>query len=214
MYFQYDKDDIDYLKKKDAKLARAIERIGPIQRPVQDDLYESLVNSIVGQQISTAAHRTVWNRIKEHYGTLTPEKVCETPPEALQRFGISFRKASYILENSAKICSGEFDLCGLASKTDDEVIAALSSLKGIGVWTAEMLMIFCMQRPDVLSYGDLAILRGMRMLYRHRTIDRGRFERYRKRYSPKGSVASLYLWAIASGAYSDWSDPAAGSKKK
>ncbi len=214
MYFQYDQDDIDYLKKKDARLAKAIDRIGPIQRPVQDDLYESLVNSIVGQQISTAAHRTVWNRIKEHFGTLTPEKICGVSTEELQRFGISFRKASYILENSAKICSGEFDLFGLAVKSDSEVIAELSSLKGIGVWTAEMLMIFSMQRPDVLSYGDLAILRGMRMLYRHRSIDRPRFERYRKRYSPKGSVASLYLWAIASGEFPEWSDPAASVKKK
>ncbi|HCU07501.1 MAG TPA: DNA-3-methyladenine glycosylase 2 family protein [Clostridiales bacterium] len=213
MYFQYDQNDIDYLKKKDAKLAIAIDRIGPIQRPVQDDLYASLVNSIVGQQISTAAHRTIWTRMTDHYGTLTPEKICSTALEDLQRFGISFRKASYILENSNKICSGEFDLEGLTEKSDEEVIQALSSLKGIGVWTAEMLMLFCMQRPDIVSYGDLAILRGMRMLYRHRTMDRKRFDKYRRRYSPKGSVASLYLWAIASGMFPEWSDPAARKKK-
>ncbi|HPF18435.1 MAG TPA: DNA-3-methyladenine glycosylase 2 family protein [Bacillota bacterium] len=213
MYFRYNQNDIDYLKAKDPTLGAAMDRIGPIRRPVQDDLYESLVNSIVGQQISTAAHRTIWKRITDHYGKVTPEKICGTAPEDLQRFGISFRKAAYILENSNKICSGGFDLEGLTRKEDEEVIQALCTLKGIGVWTAEMLMIFCMQRPDILSFGDLAILRGMRMLYRHRTIDRKRFDRYRRRYSPKGSVASLYLWAIASGQYPDWTDPGVRQKK-
>ena len=91
---------------------------------------------------------------------------------------------------------------------DDEVIAALSSLKGVGVWTAEMILIFCMQRQDVVSFGDLAILRGMRMLYRHREIDKAKFEKYRKRYSPYGSVASLYLWEISGGALEGVTDPA------
>jgi len=84
--------------------------------------------------------------------------------------------------------------------SDEEAIESLCSLKGIGRWTAEMILIFSMQRPDVVSFGDLAILRGMRMLYHHREIDRKRFERYKKRYSPYGTVASLYLWAIAGGA--------------
>ncbi len=213
MYLKYDQADIDHLKKKDRALAAAMDRIGPIERPVEKDLYEALVNSIVGQQISSAAHRTIWKRMRDHYGTLTPEKVCASSLEEIQRFGISFRKASYILENSQKILSGAFDLQGLAQKSDREVTEALCSLKGIGVWTAEMLMIFSMERPDILSYGDLAIQRGMRMLYRHRKIDRARFEKYRRRYSPKGSLASLYLWAIASGAYPEWSDPATPKKK-
>ena len=97
--------------------------------------------------------------------------------------------------------------------TDEQVIRELSSLKGIGVWTAEMIMTFCMQRPDVVSYGDLAIIRGMRMLYRHREIDKEKFIRYRKRYSPYGTVASLYLWAIAGGAIPELTDPAPKRKK-
>ena len=82
---------------------------------------------------------------------------------------------------------------------DAEAIAALSSLEGVGVWTAEMLLLFCLDRPDILSYGDLAIHRGMRMVYHHRKVTREMFERYRRRYSPYGSVASLYLWAAAGG---------------
>ena len=125
-----------------------------------------------------------------------------------KKFGMSFRKAEYILDNSQKVLSGAFDIHSLHSKSDDDVIKELSALKGIGVWTAEMLMIFCMQRQNILSYGDLAIVRGIRLLYRHRKIDRVLFEKYRRRFSPYGSVASLYLWAIAGGAFPELKDPA------
>ena len=89
---------------------------------------------------------------------------------------------------------------GIWQKPDEEVIRELSALKGIGVWTAEMILLFCMQRPDVFSYDDLAIQRGLRMVYHHRKIDRKLFEKYRRRFSPYCSVASLYLWAAAGGA--------------
>ena len=122
------------------------------------------------------------------------------PEEELQRFGISFRKAAYIKSAAKKIVCGEFDIQALETLPDEEVCAKLTELEGVGVWTAEMLMIFSMQRPDVFSFQDLAIIRGLRMTYRHRSIDRTKFDRYRKRYSPYASVASLYLWAVASGA--------------
>lgn len=213
MYFQYDEKATDYLKGKDPALGKAIEIIGPIQRPVQEDLYESLINSIVGQQISTAAHKTIWKRMTDFYGVVTPEKICATQPQDLQRFGISFRKAEYIMDNSRKVLSGEFEIQALHDKSDEEVVMELSALKGIGVWTAQMLMIFCMQRPNIVSYGDLAILRGLRMLYRHRKIDKKLFDKYSRRYAPYGSVASLYLWAIAGGAIPDLKDPAPKNKK-
>ncbi len=75
----------------------------------------------------------------------------------------------------------------------------LSALNGVGVWTAEMLMIFSMGRPNIVSWSDLAIRRGMMLLYHHRKLDKAKFERYRKRYSPYGTVASLYLWEISLG---------------
>ena len=83
--------------------------------------------------------------------------------------------------------------------TDKEVMEKLTALDGIGEWTAEMLMIFTLQRPDVLSFKDLAIIRGLKRLYHHRTIDRARFERYRKRFSPYGSIAGFYIWEVAEG---------------
>lgn len=213
MYFQYDEKATDYLKSKDPVLGKAIEIIGPIQRPVHKDLYESLINGIVGQQISTAAHKTIWKRMTDFYGVVTPEKICATSPLDLQKFGISFRKTEYIMDNSRKILSGELEIESLHDKSDLEVVQELSALKGVGIWTAQMLMIFCMQRPDIVSYGDLAILRGLRMLYRHRKIDKKLFDKYCSRYSPCGSVASLYLWAIAGGAIPELKDPAPKNKK-
>jgi DNA-3-methyladenine glycosylase II len=99
-----------------------------------------------------------------------------------------------------------YDIHSLNGLSDDEVCAKLTELDGIGVWTAEMLMIFSMQRPNILSYGDLAIHRGLRMVYNHEKIDRATFNKYRERYTPYASVASLYLWAIAGGAIDGMND--------
>lgn len=98
--------------------------------------------------------------------------------------------------------------------SDDEVCARLSSLKGLGVWSAEMLMLFSMQRPDILSFGDLAIQRGLRMIYHHRKIERKLFEKYRRRFSPYNSVASLDIWAVAGGAIEGMKDYAPKKKQK
>ena len=84
--------------------------------------------------------------------------------------------------------------------TDEDAIRELSALKGIGVWTAEMILLFCMQRPNIFSYDDLAIQRGLRMVYHHRKIDRKLLEKYHRRFSPYCSVASLYLWEVSGGA--------------
>jgi DNA-3-methyladenine glycosylase II len=197
--FKYGSIEIDYLKKKDKKLAEAIDRIGMIEREVTTDLFTALISSIVAQQISAKAADTVWNRIVERFGEVTPERLAQISTEEIQQCGLSMRKASYIKGITEVVIKGELDLEELTKLSDDEVSKRLSALNGIGVWTAEMLMIFSMQRPDIVSWGDLAIRRGMMMLYHHKELPKERFEKYRKRYSPYGSVASLYLWAISAG---------------
>ena len=126
----------------------------------------------------------------------------------------SGRKATYILEFTQKVLSGEFDLEALTELPDEEVIARLSSLKGIGRWTAEMLLLFTLLRPNVLSFDDLGIQRGLRMVYRHRRIDKKQFARIQRRLSPYGSVASLYFWEVAGGAIPGLTDPAPKKKKE
>lgn len=214
MYFEYGDQEIAHLRKRDKRLSQAIDQIGPIRREVDGDLFASLIKSIVGQQISTAAQQTVWKRMCESLGEVTAKSVYGASLEALQANGITFKKAGYIKGFADKVMGGQLDLQALQTMDDEWVIKELTALDGIGVWTAEMLLTFCLQRPDVLSFGDLAIHRGMRMLYRHKEISRERFERYRRRYSPYGSVASLYLWAIAGGAIKGLSDPLREEKKR
>lgn len=198
-FFQYGQKETDYLKKKDKRLAEVIDRIGPVQREIIPDLFAGLVNSIVGQQISTKAFITIWNRIKDLFGTVTPENILSKSAEELQKCGITMKKSVYIRNIAMDIINGSLNLDELYELPDDEVCRRLSSLNGIGTWTAEMLMTFSMQRPDILSWDDLAIRRGIMMLYGHKKLDKNLFGRYKKRYSPYGSVASLYLWEISLG---------------
>lgn len=213
MYFRYGTEETEYLKKKDPKLGEIIERIGHIDREIDPDLFSSVIHQIVGQQISTKAQETIWNRIQEQLGEVNANTVLNAGADKLQSFGISFRKADYILDFAKKVQEGEFDLEAIWEKSDEEVIRELSALRGIGVWTAEMLLLFCMKRQNVLSYDDLAIQRGLRMVYHHRKIDKKLFEKYRRRYSPYGSVASLYLWAVSNGAIEGMKDYAPKKKK-
>ena len=206
MYFQYGAAEIDYLSQKDKRLGEAIQEIGPIQREVDSDLFSAVVHHIIGQQISTKAQATIWQRMQEVLGTVDAEHILAAGVPQLQKLGMTFRKAEYITDFAQKVQNGAFDLAHIGQKPDDEVIQELRQLKGIGVWTAEMILLFCLQRPNVFSFDDLAIQRGLRMLYHHRRIDRKLFEKYRRRFSPCCSVASLYLWAIAGGALPEMRD--------
>lgn len=213
MYFSYGEKELNYLKQKDKRLGAVIDQIGMIEREVDSDLFSSLVHQIVGQQITTKAQETIWKRMQEQLGTINAQTVLRAESDRLQAMGISHRKAEYITEFAEKVEDGTLDLEALWHQPDEEVIQTLSSLRGVGVWTAEMMLLFCMQRPDVLSYGDLAIQRGMRMVYHHRNIDKKLFEKYRRRLSPCGSVASFYFWAVAGGAIPGMKDYAPQKKK-
>jgi len=206
MYFAYGPAETEYLSSKDPVLGRIIEQIGPIRREVDPDLFSSVVHHIIGQQISTKAQETIWRRMRQTLGALDAGSVLAAGPQRLQALGISFRKAEYITDFAHKVQSGEFDLEGIWQKDDAQAIEQLSALRGIGVWTAEMILLFCMQRPDVFSFDDLAIQRGLRMVYHHRKIDQKLFAKYRRRFSPYGSTASLYLWAVSGGAIAGMRD--------
>lgn len=206
MYFEYGETEIAYLKSKDKKMAEVIEQVGFIKREVDTDLFSSVIHHIIGQQISTKAQATIWKRMSDSLGTVNAETILEADSAQLQSFGMTFRKVEYIRDFADKVHSGVFDLEAISEMNDQDAIKELSSLKGIGVWTAEMILLFCLQRPDIFSFDDLAIQRGLRMVYHHRKIDRKLFEKYRRRFSPYCSVASLYLWAVSGGAIPEMKD--------
>lgn len=198
--FVYGEKEIRHLKQRDPVLGKAIDRFGPIEREVIPDLFAALVNAIAGQQISSKAQETVWKRLQDKFDGVTLEAVRTASLEDIRSCGLSMRKAGYIWKAAKRIGSGELSLDALKTLPDDEVCQQLIKLDGVGVWTAEMLLIFSMQRPDVLSFGDSAIRKGMAILYGLPAVDRTTFDRYKALYSPYGTVASLYIWAVANSA--------------
>ena len=214
MVFAYGQTELAWLRKKDKRLGEVIDRIGHVDRVVDPDLFSAVIHHIIGQQISMKAQATIWQRMQDALGAVSAETILAAGVPELQSLGMTFRKAEYITDFAEKVHTGAFDLEAVAHMRDADAIRALSSLKGIGVWTAEMILLFCLQRPDILSYDDLAIQRGLRMVYHHRAIDRRLFEKYRRRYSPYGSVASLYLWAVSGGAIPELKDYKPKSKRE
>ena len=211
MVFEYGEKEMDWLSRRDARMGRLIGRVGKIRRELQPDLFQSLTFNIVGQQISMAAQKTVWGRLEDALGGVTPRALAEADSQALRQMGLNGRKVEYLQELARKVACGRLDLEALARREDEEVIRELSAQKGVGVWTAEMMLIFSLGRPDVLSWGDLGIRRGMEMLY-GKAPTRQDFERYKKRYSPYGTLASFYLWELAGGRAEGWQSAARFSR--
>jgi DNA-3-methyladenine glycosylase II len=196
-YFQYGAVEIAHLQARDPTLGVAIDRIGWIEREMRPGLFPALVHGLVSQQISNAAAATVWRRFIARVGDLTPARLGQTPLADLRACGVSLREAERLHRSSERVLSGALDLAALPARPDAEVIRILSAVPGVGVWTAEMLLIFALGRPDVVGRGDRAIRRGMRRLYGVETLNPARFTQYRERYRPYGTVASFYLWALA-----------------
>ena len=196
-YFVYGEKEIEYLKKRDKKLGAAIDQIGMIKRDVLLEPFKSIISSVVGQQISNKAADTVNARLLNLLGEINPQNIVNTSIEDIQKCGMSNRKVEYIKGIAEAAINKTIDFDNLYKLSDEEIIKQLTSLYGVGVWTAEMLLIFSLGRMDVLSFKDLAIIRGMKRLYNLEKVTKEDFEKYRKRYSPYGSVASLYLWELS-----------------
>ncbi len=212
-YLLYDDIHINHLKTKDKKLGELIEKVGFIKRETNNNLFDSLINAIVGQQISRKAHLTVYERIKTKLGKITPENILIIDDKELQSCGLTFKKVEYIKNIATEVKNKNLDLEDLHNLTDDEVCNKLSSLKGIGKWTAQMLMIFSMDRLNIIAYDDLIIQRGLRMVYHHKKITKQLFAKYQKRYYPYASVASLYLWQVGNGMVEGYKDYAPIKRK-
>ena len=197
---QITQEALDYLKNKDKKMCALIEKAGVIERPGEHDVFTSLVDGIIGQQISSVAAKTVKRRFIECVGgTMTAEGILAKTDAELQACGLSWRKVSYIKGVAESAVSGAVQYDKLPGMTKEEVMAQLLPLKGVGEWTVEMILLFSLGHPDIISYKDLAILRGIALLYGHKKVTKELFKKYEKRYSPYASVASLYLWHLAGG---------------
>ena len=132
MYFIYGEAELAYLRRKDKRLAAVIDRIGPVERTVDPDLFSAVVHHIIGQQISMKAQATIWQRMQDTLGSVSAETILAAGVPALQALGMTFRKAEYLTDLAGRIVDGSFDLETVRSMDDAEAIRALSSLRGIG----------------------------------------------------------------------------------
>lgn len=192
-------DALPYLAARDKRMAEVIARLqaeGGLLRQPMGGVFETLVQSILGQQVSIKAADTVWQRLRGLLGEVTPLTVSRCMEDELRSLGMSSRKAQYILGAAKAGVSGSIDYDALADLPDEACIQQLTQLRGVGRWTAEMLLIFSLQRQDVMSYGDYGIRSGLCKLYHHQDMPPERFRRYQKRYSPYGTAASLILWEV------------------
>lgn len=190
----------------DPAMAALIERVGEIdlktrlrrrseERPA--DAYGALLRAIVGQQLSTKAARTIYGRVCDLFGgtTPSPEQLLEASEKDLRACGLSGRKVEYIRDLAAHVLSGELELDRLGELSDEKAIEEIVAVRGLGQWTAEMFLIFHLERPDVLSGGDLGIRKAIQIEYEleemptpQRVLEIG------EAWRPHRSLASLYLW--------------------
>ncbi len=199
-YFPYSERELDYLAAHDAALGTVIREVGRIRREIKTDVFAALVGLIIAQQISGKAAAAVEAKLVARIGKPTPQLLASLTEEDLAACGMSRRKAGYILGAAQAALNGQVDFAALSVLSDAEVIAGLTGLSGVGRWTAEMLLIFSLARPDVISYQDFGIRKGMRLLYGLENLSRADFVRLSEAYHPYASIASFYLWHIANNA--------------
>jgi DNA-3-methyladenine glycosylase II len=183
-------------------MASIVEAHGPLdlearRRGRPADAYGALLRSIVGQQLSTKAARTIYGRITDLFGgaTPTPAALLEADPDALRAAGLSRPKISYMRDLAARVESGDLEIDRLGELGDEEVAAQLTAVKGLGQWTVDMFLIFHLGRPDILPVGDLGIRRAVERAYGHDGLpDAATLTRIAEPWRPERSLASLYLW--------------------
>jgi DNA-3-methyladenine glycosylase II len=194
------------LAASDPTMAALIERVGKIdiatrlkrrseERP--NDAYGALLRAIVGQQLSTKAARTIYLRVIDLFGgaTPSPEQLLEAREEDLRAAGLSGRKTEYVRDLASHVLSGELELERLDDLGDEEVIAEIVAVRGLGQWTAEMFLLFHLERPDVLSGGDLGIRKAIQVEYGlEKMPPPAQVLEIGEPWRPYRSLASLYLW--------------------
>lgn len=195
-FFQYTDEQMNALKKKDPHMRTLIEKVGRIQRELIPDLFDCLVQSIISQQISSAGAMTIYRRLKKKAKSITSKSIGELGAAQLASEGVSPRKASYILGIASRIENGQFSPEEMNKLPDKNVIDEMIKLPGVGVWTAEMVLIFSMNRMNVLSGKDFGIQRGLKLLYGIDYLTDEMIACFRQKFSPLCSVASLYLWTV------------------
>ena len=187
---------VKYLSKKDPVMKKLISQYKDKTLTTRKDIFYSLCKSIIGQQISVQAANSVFKKFeKVCNGKINPKKINKLRPTQLKRCGLSRQKVKGIKELAVKFENKSFDPKKIKSMTDEEAIIYLSSLRQIGRWSAEMILLFTLNRPDIWPIQDIGLLRSISNNYKKKYFPPRKFvEILRKRFSPYCSVATWYLW--------------------
>jgi len=194
---------VSHLRSADPVLGELIDAAGPLEnprqgRPERDDHYGALVRAIVGQQLSVRAAQAIYGRLTERFGGRppTPAEILDEEPEELRAAaGLSRAKVGYLRSLAEHVSSGELELERLGELDDDAVVEELVAVKGLGLWTAHMFLMFHLERPDVLPVGDLGIRRAIERAYALDELpDAGTIERIAAPWRPYRTLACRYLW--------------------
>jgi DNA-3-methyladenine glycosylase II len=187
---------INHLKKSDPVMCAIIEQVGPCRMEFGEPTFHSLAEAIVYQQLNGKAAVTIFKRFTDAAGTpVTPEGILKLSEQQLRAVGLSKQKSSYLRDLAAKTQSGLLSFEKLADMPEAEVIEHLTQVKGVGVWTAHMFLMFTLRRPDVLPTGDYGVQVAIKKHYRKRKLPKpSDMEKIAKPWSPYRSVACWYLW--------------------
>lgn len=194
--FEIKKENIEYLMRKDPVLKNLIQRYGNLEIQMIPDLFVGLIYNIVFQQISYKAGYTIWNRMEKNLD-FKPRCIIDVGLEKIKEQGMSYRKAQYILNVAEYFLENSTELKKFEKYSDEEIIKELCRIKGIGNWTAEMVLIFTYGRQNVITFNDLAIKKGIRKLYELDHLpSREELVEYQKLWSPYTTIALFYIWEM------------------
>lgn len=187
---------LKHLKKADPVLATIIERVGPFTMQYREPVFRTLVRSIVYQQLNGTAALSIFNRLLAAVNEdLTPEAVLKLRPQRMRNLGLSQQKTTYIRELARMTRAGEIEFERLGEWEDAEIVTHLTRVKGVGVWTVHMFLIFALRRPDVLPVGDLGVRMAIKKAYGLAELPTpAEMQKIAASWKPWCSIASWYLW--------------------
>ena len=191
-------DPVKYLTKADPQLAGVIKTVGKYSIKIRTNAFQSLVESIIYQQLAGSAANIIYTRFIKHYNNVMPKPIqiiSTSDIELKSKIGLSSNKVQYLKDLSTKVEQGKINLELLSTMSDEEVIAELTLVKGIGRWTAEMFLIFCLGRPDILPDTDLGVRKAVHKLYSLPELPKAaELLAIAQPWRPHRTVASWYLW--------------------
>ena len=195
--FHYGRTEIAHLHKSDERLGYLIDSIGFLEFSVFSDLFQALAYNIMGLQLTCNSRNAAWKKLKASFPEITPETVNALTVQQIASCSTSLPRAGHVKDAARLMLAARPDSDSLKHLPDEEFVARMCTLRGIGPWTAEMMLIFFLERTDVLSLDDPDVRKGLMRLYGISNIKRELFEDFKRRCSPFGTIASFYLWHLA-----------------